>query len=186
VQKLAPALYGLVATAALSLSYLGLMLAWISIREPLDSPGYVLKVPLREFFWASLVAILLAGVVTSPLLVRWTRAMPARQAFLAFLGTAMLALGLVGMLIILPASASLSSSGGMTPDFGHVLTYENVTGALWLFLLLTAFAPFGLAYAAMPAPRPAWSTLLLLVHGSVPVYVVAYALYVRWEHITAP
>jgi hypothetical protein len=162
------------------------MYLWVALREPLDAPDYARTAPLREFFWASLAVILTSSALAAPFVLGWARESVAHVTFLAGLGVVMLALGLAGMLALLPGLSSLSNSGGATPDFGHTLAYENFTGPLWLTLLLTGFIPYGLGYAAAGSPRPVWSKVCLLIQVGVPLYVIGYAVYLRWERITAP
>lgn len=113
--------------------YLFLMYGWISLNTPQGAPGYVLEEPLRQFFFGSIFITL---VLFFPLY--WVcRNQSSRAFFVLSLGFLMTIIGAIGMLIILPFFGVMSYPGGLTPDFGHTLSYENFTGALWLFLLFS-------------------------------------------------
>lgn len=179
------ALLAAVAVATLSLVYLGLMLAWVAIQEPLDSPGFELRGPLRQFFGASVVVAVIAGVTGFVPLLRICRVRPGLRAFVMAGGFLMVATGLIGMLFVIPEGSDLSGAGGLTPNFGHLLTYENFTGALWLFLL-TGAIPYAAGYFAVPRFGYLPATTGMLIAAAAPLWYIAYALYERWQHITAP
>jgi hypothetical protein len=173
------------AVALLSGAYLLLALLWISAQADLDEPSYVLNGPLREFFRAALIAAGVAGAASLAALRPTLRCRPALRRLMMTSGALMVATGVAGILIVLPATATLSSSGGLNPDFGHVLTWDNFTGALWLFLL-TGAIPYALGFFGSPRPRPLASAIGLIATAAPPLWYIAMALVDRWQDITAP
>lgn len=161
------------------------MHGYIAVKTSFDVPDYVLKEPLRQFFIASILASLLAGTLGFVPLRRLCEKRPTFLRFLMSVGASMTLIGSIGMFIILPFWGKLSEPGGLTPDLGHTLTYDNSTGALWLFLL-TGFIPYGIGYVANPKPRPALSTGILVIVLGVPIYFTGYSLYLYFRLITAP
>lgn len=182
VMALFPAAGGVI---LLSLLYVGLMLAWVAAREPLRAPGFILEEPLREFFVTSMIVAAAGGASASVILRAALRRSEVWRRIAMASGLLMVATGLVGMLIIVPATSSLSSSGGLNPDFGHLLTWDNFTGALWLFLL-TGAIPYSVAFFADPGRKSLAGVIGLIATTAPGLWYIAMAVIDRWEHINAP
>lgn len=178
-------LLALLTVTLLSLTYLGPMYGWLAWQESSDAPEYLLRWPMRQFFYASMVLAALAGVLCFGPLRRLCERHSAYRVYVMALGLMMVVAGLIGILVVLPTWGQLSRAGGFTPDFVHLLTYSNLSGALWLFLL-NGFLPYAVGYLASPRPRPIGATLLRLLVLGPPAYFFAYAIYVCWQYIAAP
>lgn len=170
--------------AAISGVYLGLLVVWLALAGSLDAQEFELRRPLRQFFGISVALAAGAGLTGFVPLVRLARRKPGARQFLLTSGAIAVAAGLAGMLLFIPASSPLSEAGGLTPNFGHLLTYTNLTGALWLFLM-TGFIPFAAGYAAGGKGQGLVPRILFILVVAVPLQYAIYAFWTWWERVTA-
>lgn len=169
----------ILALVGISLLFVLLMDGWISLNTSPGDPNYVLKEPLREFFTVTIVA----AIVSFFPLNHYFKENRGKARLFQFLGLLMNIVGLIGLLLVLPNLGTLAHSGGLTPDFGHILTYDNFTGALWLFLLFSGTVFFIVGYSRIPKSEGNRVGLFLpFVSGTTAFYVGA-ALYDRIAYI---
>lgn len=149
------------------------MFTWINIRVPSESPSYMFNGPIRHFLLGSIIFVLFSSYP----LYRLCKRNSQHANITTSTGLFLTLIGFVGIILILPLFGTMSYSGGLTPDYGHTLTKENLTGSLWLFCIFSGAILHLIGYrAGNRIDRVATDKLLPFVTG-VSTYYAGVAIF---------
>ncbi len=162
----------LLIAVVISSIYLLLSYGWIKLNSPQNAPSYILEEPLRQFFVGSIASVLILFYPLNRIIKREE----SRAQLILSLGFIITIIGTIGIFIILPIIGVTSNPGGLTPDFGHILIYENFTGSLWLFLLFSGPMIYLNGYLASQNRKNLLCKLLPIILA-FPAYYIGAGIY---------